>query len=592
MLDETLLPTLLERAKDRRPVEIVEPAPEPRWAFGRVVWLFVGHLIGRFWKRATGRFDRAAEARRLREVFEELGGLWIKIGQLASMRSDVFSEEVCLELSKLQHQAVGFPLSIVEDILEQEYGSDPGEVFQYFSDEPIAAASISQVHLALLREPSVVVAVKVRRPNAERSFLRDLSHIKQLVGILGFFGIGEHLHLEEALWELEQMVREELDFRYEAANTRRMRKSLKRHNVYVPRVFHKVSNRHVLVTEYIDGLLMSDYIRIGRSDPKRVKAWCLANNVDPDKVGRRLFRSALRQIFEDNLFHADIHPGNIILLRDSRFALIDFGTIGSCEQDLLTNYRTCLSALAQKDFGKAAEVMLRLTIAPPSLGDVKNLRRDLVRSYREWESRTHLTGVGYHERSLGAAGSDAGKIMTRYRVTLSWAFMRINRTWSTMDASLSFLMPDSNYVELFNDYFESARRRRMAPRKILRRAANAAGQISAKMDEYGYALDQLVRRQQLYSTIIGSTSERIVRAVTTFLRFIRFVLTLGFIASLVSFIILHHDSLVPEHEEMFLDRFASQLKDVPYEWWWVILTVLIAANFAFKKIVRRLEHRP
>ena len=591
MLDEALLPTLLERAKDRKPVEIRPAKPEPWWPFGRVLLLFGVYLVSRAWNRLTRRTNIDEEARRLREVFEELGGLWIKIGQLVSLRTDVFSEATCRELSKLQHEAIGFPLSEVERTLRMEYGAELDSVFQYFSEEPIAAASISQVHLALLREPNVVVAVKVRRPNAEHSFLRDLHHIKRVIGVIDLLGIGSHLYLRDALWELEQMVREELDFRFEAANTRRMRKSLKRHNIYVPRVFRKASNRLVLVTEFIDGVLMSDFIRVGKIDPARVEHWCQANNFSPRKAGRRLFQSAVRQILEDNLFHADIHPGNIILLRDSRFALIDFGTIGFCERDLLTNYKASLQAMAQKDFGKAAEIMLRLAIEPPSLSDVKNLRRDLVRTYRDWENRTHLSGTGYHERSLGSAGTDAGRIMTRYKVTLSWAFMRINRTWSTMDAALSYLIPDANYIDLFADYFEGSRRRALAPRRVLSQAVSSIGSVIGRVEEYNSALDHLVRRQQLYSNIIGSTSERILRAIATFLRFVRFLVGFAFIASAVSFLIIHHSHLLPVHDEGVIHHFAHQFDDVAYEWWWIILGVLFAANTAFKMMVRRLENR-
>src|SRR3546814_4910765 len=93
-----------------------------------------------------------------------------------------------------------------------------------------------------------------------------------------------------------------------------MRKLLKRHDIYVPRVFQDISTSRILVTEFIDGVLVSDYIRVSQQDPERIRRWCLANNVDPKKVGKRLFQSAMRPIFEDNLFHADIHPGNIMLL--------------------------------------------------------------------------------------------------------------------------------------------------------------------------------------------------------------------------------------------------------------------------------------
>src|SRR3546814_179238 len=269
--------------------------------------------------------------------------MWIKIGQLLSLRTDVFSEAVCRELSRLQYQVIGFPLSEVEEALATEYGADVDDIFQYFSAEPIAAASISQVHLALLREPNVLVAVKVRRPRAEIAFIRDLRHLKWIIRIIEFLGLGQYLHLRDALWELEQMVKEELDFRYEAANTRRMRKLLKRHDIYVPRVFQDISTSRILVTEFIDGVLVSDYIRVSQQDPERIRRWCLANNVDPKKVGKRLFQSAMRQIFEDNLFHADIHPGNIMLLRDSRLVQIDFGTIGYCERNFLANYKAALT---------------------------------------------------------------------------------------------------------------------------------------------------------------------------------------------------------------------------------------------------------
>lgn len=592
MLDEVWLPTPLERGRERQPVEIREAEPEPSWPFARLIGRFGGHYLTGVWHRMTGRADPDASAKKLRETFEALGGLWIKIGQLLSLRTDVFSVEVCRELSQLQHRAIGFPLSDVKEILELEYGPDFNAIFEYFSAEPMAAASISQVHLALLREQSVVVAVKVRRPDAEHRFLRDLGHIRMLIRFFEFFGIGRHLHLREALWELEEMVKEELDFRYEAANTRRMRKMLKDHKVFVPKVFRRVSTRHVLVTEFIDGVLMSDFIRVGERDPDRIARWCQVNNVDPEKVGNRLFQSALRQILEDNLFHADIHPGNILLLRDSRIALIDFGTIGFCERELLSNYKASLNAMANKDFGKAADLMLRLAISPPRLGDLKYLRRDLVRTYRDWESRTHLAGLSYHERSLGAAGADAGRVMTRYRVTLSWAFMRINRTWTTMDASLNFLIPDANYIELFSDYFKEARRRHGAPGRLLQRAASTAHGVVSQIEEYNTALEQVVRRQQLFSSIVGSTSERIVRAVTTLLRFVRLTLTLAFIGGLIAFVTLHHGDFIPGHEHDALDGFASQLEDVPYEWWWVILAFLVIANFAFKKVVGRLENRP
>src|SRR3546814_16411666 len=115
MLDESLLPTLLERDKDRKPVEIQPTEPEPRWPFARVAGRFASHFLTRFRHRITNRSDPDAEAKRLRETFEELGGLWIKIGQLLSLRTEVFSEAVCREPSRLQDLVTGFPLAGVAE---------------------------------------------------------------------------------------------------------------------------------------------------------------------------------------------------------------------------------------------------------------------------------------------------------------------------------------------------------------------------------------------------------------------------------------------------------------------------------------------
>jgi ubiquinone biosynthesis protein len=591
MLDEFWLPDPLERGSERKPVEINESSRTPRFPLIRLIGRFSQNALANWWSRRTGRADPDGPAIRLRETFEDLGGLWIKVGQLLSLRTDVFSEPVCRELSKLQSRALGFPLSDVQAVLKESYGDDLDDVFEYFSAEPLAAASISQVHMAILREPNVVVAVKVLRPQAEIAFMRDLKQIKTLFKLFDLFESLHYLHLLDAYWELEQMVKEELDFRYEAANTKRMRKQLKAHDVYVPKVFRKVSTKTVLVTEFLDGVLMSDFIRIGQNDPQRAEAWCRANGVNPKKIGKKLFNSTMRQLFEDNLFHADIHPGNIILLRDNRFALIDFGTIGFHEKQFLKTYRTCLSAMADKDFSKAADVMLRMVITPPAFGDLMTLRRDLVRCYREWESRSHLAGTSYYERSLGAAGSDAGKVMTQYKIAFTWTFMRINRTWSTMDASLNYLIPDANYIDMFGDYFQEARRRQLEPRKVVRQVAASLNGLANNLGEYQGVLEQLVRRQQLYSSVVGGTSEKFIRAISTILSFMRLGVTLAFSGSLIIFLLAHHDDFLPFEPGHEIDAVIDHMDLVAYEWWWVVLGGLMLLNIGFRSTIRSLNRR-
>src|SRR6516165_2556839 len=173
------------------------------------------------------------------------------------------------------------------------------------------------------------------------------------------------LRWEEMLWELDQIVAEEIDYRFEASNMRRMRKSLWPHRVYVPKVFPSYCTKQVLVTEFIDGVLMTDYIRMLGDDPQRCAAWCAENKIRPRLVARRLYNSLLRQLLEDNLFHGDPHPGNIMLLRNSRIALIDFGTVGSMEREYHQKFGLLFKAMAGQDYAKSADLLLLLSGALP-----------------------------------------------------------------------------------------------------------------------------------------------------------------------------------------------------------------------------------
>ncbi len=176
------------------------------------------------------------------------------------------------------------------------------------------------------------------RPGAEDIFAADMAFFQTVVWWLNRFNIFSYMRWQEAIWELDQIMREETDYRFELSNIRLMRKQLCGHSVYVPRPFPKYCRRRVLVMEFLEGTLMSDYIQVSESDPERLAAWLDENHIEPERVGRRLFMSFMRQIVEENRFHGDLHPGNIMLLRNSRVAFIDFGTVGTLEQNLWRKY--------------------------------------------------------------------------------------------------------------------------------------------------------------------------------------------------------------------------------------------------------------
>lgn len=519
LLVPTDLPTKTERPK------IVDNSRKPsRFPLLLIITVFGGFWLRNLGRKILGRYDAQKSAVRLREVFENLGGLWIKVGQLLAMRNDIFSDEVCAELTKLQSRAVGFPFEKVRQSVEMDLGKPLEDAFSSFEQTPFAAASISQIHKATIHGKDGIVCVKVLRPDAEQAFLRDLAGIKRFFAILGWFKVGKHLHLDEALYELEQMVTEELDFRYEASNTRRMRKTLKEHAIYVPKVYRKHSGQHTLVTEFADGILMSDVIALGHQNPAALKQWCVQNNIKPKKVARRLFYSAMRQLFEDNLFHADIHPGNILLLKDSNIVLLDFGTIGQSTKGFLSTYKASLGALAERDFPKAVDMTLQLTISPPRIDKVKQLRVDLIRSYREWDAVSQLESIDYHDRSLASAGSASGKIMSKYGVQLSWDFMRISRTWATLDASISHLCPNANYLDMFRKYFADAAKRRNKIKTLVPRTVGAVISLTRSLSEYENLLGPALRSRMIYFATAGQMSQRFALSIIAFLSIVKWAI--------------------------------------------------------------------
>jgi ubiquinone biosynthesis protein len=460
MLNPHLVATPFIRSEDRALIPIVSPATD------RNYWIL--HFLAATMKWAA-RLAWASLGRRLtpreyacqfRQLLEDLGGLWIKLGQLLSLRVDMFSEEFCQELSKLQYRVAGFPTSMAREIIFQELGAPTEELFEDFSELPFATASIGQVYRARLKAEGVCVAIKVQRPSIGVEFRRDqklLSHIARLLCKLPYL---RFMRWPEALWEVGEIMREELNYRYEASSLKRMKKSLRPHGVYIPKVFGKYTSERVLVTEFIEGALMSDYIAMSSADPVRLSAWLAANNIDPRIVAKRLMFSLLRQVFEDNLYHGDLHPGNIILLRDSRVALIDLGSVGFTDREDLVRIRMFTLACATGDFSKAADMACMLAPALPPV-DLEDVKADVVRALRAWNVRTHVKELPYHEKSIDRALVDVVQAMFRHQIAGSWAMMRIRRVFTTLDSALVYLYPDVNYSGLLRKYFNKAERRRL-----------------------------------------------------------------------------------------------------------------------------------
>jgi ubiquinone biosynthesis protein len=189
MQNPKLIPSPLSvEQNSHRPIEIAEPSRPSKRRFIKValfvLGMFARTLFARLWPRYGRRFDTLAKARLLRAFMEEMGGLWIKAGQIIALRRDIFSEQFCSEIARLQDRVRGFPYSYAKKQIEEALGQPIDAVFSEFDEKPLAAASIGQVHAARLRSTGVEVVVKVRRPNVAESFAADFRFLYIFVSIL------------------------------------------------------------------------------------------------------------------------------------------------------------------------------------------------------------------------------------------------------------------------------------------------------------------------------------------------------------------------------------------------------------------------
>jgi ubiquinone biosynthesis protein len=487
------IPTPLSDPRERPAVQVVQLGQHSQSRVFRrltfVLTLLFRQLAVRLWPRLGhegGRFDALNNARFIRLFCESMGGLWVKVGQILAMRRDAFSQVFCDELARLHDRATGFPGEIAREIIERELGP-VDEFFVDFEVAPMAAASIAQIHQARLRDSGLRVVIKVQRPDVAAAFVRDLKFLKGIVRIVKFLGVLQSGRWDEMLWELDKTFTEELDYRLEASSISRMRKQLRKHKVYVPKVFQALCTRCVLVMELVEGVFMSEYIRVASQDPDRVAAWNVENNVSPTSLGEKLYLSHLRQVFEDNLYHCDLHPGNVIILRNNRFALIDFGSIASFERSFLEKYSMMFKAIAMSDFTKVVDIMLMTSPALPDV-DLTDLRAELVRSMRAWELKTSIKRAPYHEKSLTAAMAQLAETLGKYKVPPAWEYLRLQRAEITLDSALSLLLPSVNYVKLARKYMEKAQQRgfaQMGSKMARRQLVGSLGALAALPQRMG-----------------------------------------------------------------------------------------------------------
>jgi ubiquinone biosynthesis protein len=333
------------------------PRGRRRWLIA--YWVTFRVVASYLWLRFQSRFRPPAvideltrrkhlkNARRIQRTISSLQGLFIKVGQLISIMTNFLPEEFRAELEGLQDQVPPRPYADVERRIREELGKAPTEIFDELEERPVASASIGQVHRARLKSGEAV-AVKVQYPDIEEIVRIDLRTLKRIFNVISWFI--PYKGLDGIYREIRSMILQELDFRTEADNVERVAACFTgRKDVAFPKVVRELSTARVLVTEWIDGVKVSDRARLA------------AGGIDRARLARKVVSAYCQQIFTDGVYHADPHPGNLLVRKQASGELsivfIDFGAVAEVSPRMRRGIADLIQATLARDTPRVVQAM-------------------------------------------------------------------------------------------------------------------------------------------------------------------------------------------------------------------------------------------
>jgi len=379
---------------------------------------FGGQDIG---GETNGQLSKEAAAELPNEL-ERLGPTFVKLGQLLSSRPDLLPPAYLKALARLQDKVKPFPFADVELTIERELGTRINKAFSYFESEPIAAASLGQVHRAALHDGRPV-AVKVQRPNITRQIEEDFAALEEVAKFLQrHTKLGQKYQLLNILDEFEKTLAHELDYCREAANMVTLAKSLaKFERVKIPLPIQDYTTHKILTMEYIEGTKITELSPLARLD------------LHGSALAEELFQAYLQQILVDGIFHADPHPGNIFLTADRRIVLLDLGMVGHTSPAMQENLLKLLLAVSEGESDQAAEIAVR--ISSPSLSfQESDFRRQIGQLVTEQQNATlSQLDTGKVILEVGRAAASTGLFVPTELSLLGKTLLQLDEVGRTLD---------------------------------------------------------------------------------------------------------------------------------------------------------------
>ncbi|WP_312471199.1 AarF/ABC1/UbiB kinase family protein [Neobacillus sp.] len=403
---------------------------------------------------------------RLRLFLEELGPTFVKIGQIASTRPDIIPADIIHELGKLQDQVSLFPFDEVKRIIEEELADSLENTFAEFRETPIAAASIGQVHYAVLLTGEQV-AVKIQRPNIKNIIETDLEILQDLARLAeARLDWARRYQVRDVVEELARSLRLELDYETEGRNSEKIANQFKNNSkVLIPRIYWEYTTSKVLTMEYIEGIKLNEEEKLHQA------------GYDSKILGETVVNAIFQQILIDGLFHGDPHPGNILALPGEVIAFMDFGIVGRLSAEMRNHVASFVIAMMNESTDEVIRAIIRMGLVPDTVNH-ERLRVD-VDLLRE-----KYSNVPFSDMSIGKAVNDLFSVAFRHQIQLPTDLTILGKTLLTIEGVIENLDPDLSIIKIAEPFGRQLVKERLHPK-------NVAEKVWGQVNEYSEILNEL-----------------------------------------------------------------------------------------------------
>lgn len=441
----------------------------------------------------SAELKNRSRGQRLRQALEDLGPVFVKFGQMLSTRPDLLPHDIARELTLLQDQVPPFSSEMAKQIIRETYEGRVMDIFSRFDDDPVASASVAQVHYAHLRNENIEVVVKILRPGISDVIDRDINLLYTLAGLMQkYWSEGERLKPREVVEEYDKTIHDELDLMREAANASQLKNNFRDSSIiYVPEVYFDYTTRNVMVMERIYGTSIREVDTL------------IAKGIDMRKLGHDGVEIFFTQAFRDGFFHADMHPGNIFVADSGQYQAVDFGIMGSLSEEDKHYLAVNFLCFFNRDYRGVAKAHIESGWVPPET------------RVEEFEAAIRtvcepIFAKPISEISFGKFVMRLFQTARRFKMPVQPQLVLLQKTLLNIEGLGRQLYPDLDLWQTAKPYLEDWMNEQYGPKAALKAIKKEAPKWSVLLPELPVLAHQTMTAIREQNTSLQKTQEEVV----------------------------------------------------------------------------------